>query len=711
MISTLPSVCILLLGSGIALAQMPGMLTQHVQVEKATKGKDTISRTSIGHVEAQKTVHVCASVEGFLKEACFREGGMVKEGDVLFRIDPVRYEAALKQAEAELAKIDAQIAYAQASCNRIERLAATQAASKEGAETAKAKLEQLKAARAEAEANIVTARKDLKDCTVCAEITGRIGRMEFSPGNYITKGEKLATVTQIDPIYVRFPLSQSDVNGIFRGPKQIKDIATLRLTTADGRVYPECGKVEIVDNLLTGSTDSYSLWASFPNRDHVLTHRGVGALQISLNDTQMVTQVPLTAVHHDSTGAYVFIAGEGNKVERREVIAGSIKGRMQSVYAGVEEGEVVVTDGSHKTRVGSVVAPVYPEQQVIRGVQTKADAREAIAVQVTGVTKTTDPTVLTCQGAQVEAIHHINLRPLVQGILEEQLFKEGDRVEKGSVLFSIDSTRYQAVADAQKARIRQLEVRIADARSKYNRQQQLLAAGATSRDDTDSAKATLDELIASKAGAEAALAIAEDDLSRCTIRAGLHGRIGRTTVSPGNYISDIKTPLARLVQLSPIYVRFSLSETAMLGAFGNADRLTEEADITLVTANGETYPETGQVSFSDNIIQTATDTQNVWAVFKNEDRALQPGGVVTIRIKRKPDIRVSAVPAQAVQVGTGGHYVFLLKEGKAVETRVHCGDETEDGLRIIYSGVEEGDKIITSHLAELEDGDAVTEAN
>ena len=689
---------------------MPGMGAQHVQVETAVPGKDSISRRSIGHVEAQKTVLVKPAVEGFLTEVLFQEGGMVKEGDVLFRIYPVRYEAAFKQAESTLAEINAKIAYAEASCKRIARLAQAMATSKEDAESAKAKVEELKARKAEAEANLVKARKDLDDCTVRAEITGRIGRVAFAKGNYITKGETLATITQTDPIYVRFPLSQSDVNGIFQGPDKIDEVAKVLLTTAAGHAYPETGKVEIVDNLLTASTDSYSLWAAFPNPENVLTHRGIGAMHIEMNDNQEVVQVPLTAVHHDAGGAYVLLVDKENKVERRKVSIGSISGRMQSIYSGVQAGEVVITDGSHKTRPGAEVVPVYPDQQVIRGVKKGSLADIATPVQVTSATLVQDPTVITCQGARVEAINRIDLRPLVQGVLQEQNFKEGDQVEKDTVLFRIDPTRYQAAVDAQKAKITQMEVRIKDARSKYERQAQLQANGATSQDDVDSAKATLDELTAQKEGAEAALAIAEDDLSRCTIHAGLTGRIGRVAVSPGNYIPSLQTPLALLVQMSPIYVRFSLSETALLSHFGNADKLMQDADITLVTATGETYSETGHVAFSDNVVQQETDTQNVWAVFDNADTALQPGGVVTILIKRKPDLKVMALPAHTVLTGTGGHYVYVLKDNRAVATRVWCGDKTEDGLRVIYSGIQEGDKIISSSLAELEDGDAVTEA-
>ena len=218
---------ILPLLTAIAYGQAP-RVSEHVQVEKVTIGKDSITRKSIGHMEAVRSVSVKSAVEGYLVARKFEEGSIVKEGDVLFEIDPVRYRAAVQQAEAVVAEIDAQIFFAENDHKRLEHLAAAQATSLEKTESALARLEELRAKRAGAVADLNKARKDLEDCTIKAEISGRIGRAEFSVGNYVTKGENLATIKQLDPIYVRFPLSQTDVNSIFRNGIQSSARTLLR---------------------------------------------------------------------------------------------------------------------------------------------------------------------------------------------------------------------------------------------------------------------------------------------------------------------------------------------------------------------------------------------------------------------------------------------------------------------------------------------------
>ena len=696
----------LLVLAGAVQAQMPKK-AEHVQVEKATSGRDYVARRSIGHVEAIRTVHVRAAVEGFLDEVSFREGALVKEGDVLFRINPLRYQAAVQQAEANLARIDAQIVYAENNYKRMSKLAQDAATSKQEMETALARVEELKASRAGAQADLTKARKDLEDCTIRAEISGRVGRVEFSAGNYITAGEQLATIMQMDPIYVRFPLSQSDVNGVFGGSRQIGSVADVRFITASGMMYPTVGHVEIVDNQLSGGTDSYTLWARFDNKDNVLVPRGIGALLISHADTMEVTTVPLTAVQHDASGSFVYTVSEEGVVARREVISGSIRGRLQSIYEGLKPGETVITDGAHKTRQGATVIPVYPKESTATAAKPATEL-PPVPVQVAKAVLAPDTTVLECQGARVEAINRVLLRPLVQGILEEPAFREGGQVKKGDVLFRIDPTRYQAAADAQKSAIRVLEVRIADARRKLERQQQLQRTNATSVDELESAQAVLNELLAQKSSAEAALIVAEDNLSRCTIHAGSNGRIGRTNFSKGNYIADIKSPLAMLVQMSPIYVRFSLSESAILSHFGTIANLVNDADISLVTATGKSYAETGRVSFCDNVVQPDTDTMNIWAFFDNADQELQPGGVVTIRVTRKADRLVPGVPAAAVQIDTRGHYAYVLRHGRAMMVRILCGSASPEGLVPVYSGIREGEEVIISNLSEIEDGSAVS---
>lgn len=689
---------------GAALAQMPAAT---VQVERATQGRDLLMRRSIGHAEAIKTVKVRTAVEGFLHEIVAEEGSIVKKGDVLYRIYPLQYEAAVKQCEATLNELNAQLQYSIARYGRLQALEQKQATSKEDVETAGAKVAELKARLAGAEAELVRARKDLDDCTIRAEISGKLGRQVFSRGNYITAGEQLNTIVQTDPIYMRFPLSQRDVMGIFRGPKRIADAVDVSMRVASGVRYDKRGKIDIVDNLLAGTTDTYTLWAKFDNPHRILTPGGVGAMFVSLTDTATVTMVPMTAVHYDGEGAFVYVVSEENSVSLRRVVSGTVHGRLQTVYTGLEPGEVVITDGSHKTRVGATVRPVFAQQQQA-DTPSRATEDPAIAVQTAEVTMAEDPTELVCQGAQVEPINQVELRPLVQGTLETFSAKEGDLVQDGTDLFRIDTTRYQAAVNVQKAKLAQLEVSIEDARRKYERQQYLVSRNAGSKDEEENAKSQLDQLTAQKAGAEAALVVAEDNLSRCTVRAVMRARIGRVNISAGNYITDIKTPLATLVQISPIYVRFSMSEKDILTVFGNDEKMLNDAALTLVTATGETIEEQGRIAFADNEIRSTTDTQNVWAVFENKNYKLQPGGVVTVKVRRKAGQQMPAVPAEAVQMDTESSYVYVFDNGRAVLTRILTGGTTEDGRVIICAGLQAGQRVITTNLAELNDGTAVT---
>ncbi len=701
------SLAMLVALTATAAAQMPGKMVTYVQAEKAAAGRDKIVRKSIGRTEAIRHVTVRAAVEGRLNKVHFHEGSMVKEGDLLMQIDPLRYEAALKQAEAAVAQLEAQRIYATSRYTRLAALAAQQAASREDMETAKAAVEELKARKAGAEAEVARARKDLDDCNIYAEISGRIGRLPKGEGNYITRGEAITTIAQMNPIYVRFPLSQNDVNGIFYGPKEIGNVTDVQLVLANGRSYPGHGRISVVDNRLTDSTDSYTLWAEFDNPDGQLTHHGIGALNISLNTTREVTMVPLTAIHYDSQGAFIYVLDSGNKVSRRNVTAGTVQGRMQAIYVGLEPGEVVISDGSHKTRPGATVRPIFADAGINEPGSAAGGELAPLEVDTATVTEMADPTELSIESARLEAINTVELRPLVQGLIQDRTFTEGDRVEKGSELFRIDATRYLATVDACKAGIEQLDIKIADAQSKYDRQQKLLEMNASSKDDMENARATLHEMQEAREAAVARLAVAQDDLNRCVVKAPLSGRIGRVLISKGNYVTDMKTPLARVVQLSPIYARFPLSEKDILSIYGSTEKLCTQAELTLVTATGKELPDKGRIAFCDNEIQSGTGTQNIWAVFENADRSLAPGGVVTVRVKRKAEHPVLGVPANAILTDTRGNYVYVMKHGRALERRILCGSAAEDGRIAVFAGLLPGERVITSLLAEMEENTPV----
>lgn len=739
-------------------AQMPKG-KQHVQVGKVTIGKDNITRKSIGRMEAINTVDVKVPVEGIIQSISFKEGDTVTEGQTLFTIDPERYQATVQKEEAELEQVQAQLIYARNNYLRLEVLAMTTATTVKEKDTALANYKALEAAVKEAEANLKKARKDLEDCTIRAEITGRIGRINLSPGNYVTRGETLVTIKQQDPIYVRFPLSQSDVNGIFGGTEGIANTAKVELTLANGLKYKHDGKIKIIDNMLTSESDSYILWAEFKNEDQVLTPRGIGALKISTSTPSRrsnakhmrqwhelymcahqfmnrVCMVPLTAVHYDENGAFVFTVDAAGKVARVNVTVGSVRDNLQTIYSGVTVGQTVITDGAHKIRVGDTVIGIEATQRSAAKTRQADSSTPALAVTTTTVTSMQDATVFKCHGARIEAINRVELRPLVQGLLLEQaentaaepqqegkrkgrLVKEGQIVEKDTEIFHIDPVRYEAEVDAIHAQIEGLNVRIEDARKNYERDQNLLKRQAdnnkeekrkaASLNDVEKSKAKLDEEIAKKKAAEAALVIAKDDLKRCTIKAPMSGRLGRVYFTEGNYISDVKAPLATLVQVSPIYVRFFMSENEILSAFGSAQKLKEEAEVTLITAEGVPFEEKGKIHFADNVIKNSTDTQNIWAVFENTSGQLTPGGIVTIQITRKSDLKKPAVEKAAIQTDTAGRFVYTITDtGRAKKTRILCGKaDPKTGLTPVFSGLKEGDVVITGPLAAIEEGTRV----
>ncbi len=690
---------------------MPGGGAPAVLVTPVTSGFDSVERRSIGHAESIHRVDVQTAVQGYLKQINIQNGAYVEKGDILFLVDPTRYQAEVLTIKASIGELDARIAYTKKHLDRLNQLTDMQATSEEERERYVHELEALQAQKIEAQASLTLAEKNLSDCTIRATISGRVGRIQNAVGNYVDHAAQLATIKQIDPIYIKFPLSQNDMTGVFHGHQGIKDVAQIQLRASDGFMLPNKGKISIIDSQLQEDTDSFTLWAEFSNPEGQLTHAGVGEVLISLNSRKEVGMLPLTAIQYDSTGAYVFVVDKENKISRRSVTVGAVQGVNQSVYSGVEEGEIVVIDGAHKIREGSTVNPKMQE-----GVSTEENSKPTlndtlppVSVLAQKPLLITDPTVLTSKGARLEEVRQVNITPKIEGLLEEIAFIEGSEVKAGDVLFRIDDTRYLAAVKVQEAKIIQLEIQIKEALRKWDRQKFLLERAATSLNELEMAKLTHDRLVAQKTAAEAQLLIAQDDLSRCTIEAPIDGIIGRITYTEGSYIKD-DYDMATLLQVRPMYARFSLSEMDILSFFGSAKKMEEEVELTLVGASGHRYDSPGDIEFVDNIIQTGTGTQNCWAVFPNPDGILKSGAVVTIEMKRKPEFKQMGIPAAAVQTDSEGHYVYVIRHGRAVKTSIITGATNDENLTVVYKGITADDEVICSKFSELAHGAKVSTA-
>ena len=269
----------------------------------------------------------------------------------------------------------------------------------------------------------------------------------------------------------------------------------------------------------------------------------------------------------------------------------------------------------------------------------------------------------------VEAIEQVDSVARVSGTLSVAPgFEEGSHVSKGQLLFTIDDTPYKAQVDACKAAIQETEARIAYAQSNFNRLNSLFEKNAGSQDDKESAEANLRSLNALLASAQAKLTLAEEDLKYTKIYSEIDGRAGRRTYSSGNYVTPQSQSLLRVVQMDPIYVRFTMSERDFLNMFGNLKSLKESSSIELTLSNGTTYSHKGEVCFIDNSVKSTTDTIKIWAKFSNPEEILNPGGVVTVNLAKTAEKPTASVLPSAVMFDGKTNYVYVLVDSIDDET-------------------------------------------
>ena len=312
-----------------------------------------------GRVVAIQKVDVVPQVSGEILEVCFRDGAQVKEGDVLYRIDPVKYEAAVKNAESKLTEMKANVKYAELSYERHKNLMETRAVSLDAVDNALSQRDSSRAAYAAAQAELVAAKDDLAHCTIVAPIAGKLGTTKKTKGNYVNKGsETLVTLVQQDPIRVSFSVSNRELLEMFRAKWQTSRAdAKIRLTLADGTEFPSEGKAEYMDNAADETTDTMQIYAIFDNTNRLLKVGGTVAVNISSKAGVMRPAIPPTAILQDTQGPYVWALNAAGKAERRAIARGDLNGDWVFVEKGLRLGERIVADGAHKVRRGDVVTP------------------------------------------------------------------------------------------------------------------------------------------------------------------------------------------------------------------------------------------------------------------------------------------------------------------------------------------------------------------
>lgn len=323
----------------------------------------TLHRELPGRTSPYRIAEVRARVDGIVLERLFEEGSEVKKGQPLFRIDPRPYQAALSSAEATLARAKANLSSNQLLAERYAGLLAEKAVSQQEHDNAVAAFKASEADVAAGKAAVETARLNLEYTRVTSPIDGRIGRAAVTEGGFVrmAEGTLLATVQQLDPIYVDVTQSSAEVLRLQRELEsgtlvRSGEGAKVRLQLEDGTVYPHEGTLQFSDVTVNPSTGSISLRAVFPNPDKKLLPGMFVRAQLVEGTRPDALLVPQVALRRDAQGkASVWVVGADNKVEARPVVSPRAVGNKWLVTEGLAPGDKIIVEGVQKVRPGAAV--------------------------------------------------------------------------------------------------------------------------------------------------------------------------------------------------------------------------------------------------------------------------------------------------------------------------------------------------------------------
>ena len=339
-------------GAGFMSGPVPVLIAQ--AVEKTVP----IQLRAIGTVEAYSTVSVRSQIDGEIAEIHFREGEDVKKGDLLVTIDPRPFQAALRQAQANLARDRAQLAQAVNDEKRYGYLLEQGVGSREQYDQAHATAQALRGTAMADQAAVQTAQINLGYTEIRSPIDGRTGNLMLHPGNLVKAndaGSAIVIINQVRPIYVDFNVPEKDldqVRGAMNG-HQLAVTAHPRSRQAD--VASEDGRLSFIDNAVNATTGTFELKGLFPNDTERLWPGQFVDVTLTLSELPDTILVPSQAVQTGQDGSFVFVVAHDSSAKPRPVVVGDSLDGQTIIKSGLKAGETVVTDGQLRLFPGAKV--------------------------------------------------------------------------------------------------------------------------------------------------------------------------------------------------------------------------------------------------------------------------------------------------------------------------------------------------------------------
>ena len=358
-----------------------------VGVVTATPQTVPLQRDLVGRLAPFRSSDVRARVPGVLTKRVYQEGSDVKEGQVLFLIDPAPLQASLSSSQAQLASAQATYANARVAAQRARQLIAQKYVSRSDLDNAEAAERNAAAAVQQAQAGVTNSRISLDYASVRAPISGRAGKQQVTEGALVGQGDVtlLTTVDQIDPLYVNFSMSVSELDslrkaqGAGNAALQGNGEAQVQVTLGDGSLYGETGTLDFSGVVVDPQTGAVSLRAVLPNPDKYLLPGSFVTLKATLGEQSNVYVIPQAAVQRDTQGAYVMVVGKDGNVARKNVTTSGTRDGNWLVTAGLAAGDAVIAAGLQKVKEGSPAkaTPWKPEAAAPAGAPAAAPAQPA----------------------------------------------------------------------------------------------------------------------------------------------------------------------------------------------------------------------------------------------------------------------------------------------------------------------------------------------
>lgn len=311
-----------------------------------------------GFVEAQQEANITANVSGKITSKNFNGGDWVEAGQVLFSIDQRTYRANVLNAQASVASARTELARLETDAQRYAKLYEQHAVSRQAYDLALAQRDQAQAAVKAREALLENAQISMGDTDVRAPFAGKISTSDLSVGNYVTAGQTvLATMSNTNPVRIKFSISENEYLALAKAHTDagVNSLQDLKLILSDGTVYEGSGAVDQVNREISGNTGALTLKARFSNDSNILLPGMFARLQANAGTRKNAVLIPQRAVKEMLYKKFVFVIGNDNKVDMREVTLGARVGKLWLVEKGLNGDETIVVEGIQKVNKGSEV--------------------------------------------------------------------------------------------------------------------------------------------------------------------------------------------------------------------------------------------------------------------------------------------------------------------------------------------------------------------